>query len=275
MAKPYLHGHHASVLRSHTWRTVENSCPYLIPYLDNPKLKILDVGCGPGTISVDFTSRVPEGFVLGIDPSADVIEKARKHAEEKGITSVRFEVGDIFNWQSITGVEEGGFDIVHAHQVLQHLQDPLGALKVMKGLTKPGGIVAVRDVDYSAMTWYPEIPGLREWSNLYIAVAKGIKCDPNIGKRLHAVAMEAGFDRSDIETSGAVWVFSTPEERAWWCGLWADRTLHSNFKNSCIDNGFATEEDLIKIADTWRELEKREDGWFSVMNGQVVCHVKR
>jgi hypothetical protein len=125
------------------------------------------------------------------------------------------------------------------------------------------------------MTWYPEIPGLREWSNLYIAVAKGIKCDPNIGKRLHAVAMEAGFDRSDIETSGAVWVFSTPEERAWWCGLWADRTLHSNFKNSCIDNGFATEEDLIKIADTWRELEKREDGWFSVMNGQVVCHVKR
>jgi len=269
----YLHGHHASVLRSHSWRTVENSCPHLIPYL-KPSLRILDVGCGPGTITTDLASRVPQGFVLAIDPSAEVIEKSRNHAKEQGVTNVRFEVGDVFNWKDVEGVEEGGFDIVHAHQVLQHLQDPLGALKEMKRLTKPGGVVAVRDVDYSAMNWYPEHDGMRKWMNLYIAVAQGIRCDPNIGKRLHAVAMEAGFPRSDIETSAAAWIFSTPEEREFWCGLWADRTVQSEFKNKAIASGFATEKDLEEIAETWREMEKKEDGWFAVIHGQIICHVK-
>ncbi|KAF2795696.1 methyltransferase UbiE [Melanomma pulvis-pyrius CBS 109.77] len=271
---PYLHGHHASVLRSHSWRTVENSCPHLIPYLSNPSLKILDVGCGPGTITVDLASRIPQGFVLAIDPSAEVIEKARKHAEEQGVKNVRFEVGDIFNWKALDGVQEGGFDVVHAHQVLQHLQDPLGALKEMRRLTKVGGIVAIRDVDYSAMNWYPEVDGMRKWLDLYIAVAKGIKCDPNIGKRLHAVAMEAGFPRNDIEASVAAWTFSTPEERAFWCGLWAERTVQSEFKHKAIESGLATEADLQAIAETWREMEKKKDGWFAVINGQIVCHVK-
>jgi ubiquinone/menaquinone biosynthesis C-methylase UbiE len=215
MSGPYLHGHHASVLRSHSWRTVENSCPHLLPYLKNPALKILDVGCGPGTISVDLASRIPQGFVYAIDPSADVIAKARQHAEEKGVSNVRFEVGDIFKWTGLDGIEEAGFDVVHAHQVLQHLQDPLGAMKEMKRLAKPGGILAVRDCDYSAMSWYPEHPGMDKWKELYINVANGLKAYPNIGKSLHAVAMQAGIPRSDIEASIGAWVFSTPEERAW------------------------------------------------------------
>jgi ubiquinone/menaquinone biosynthesis C-methylase UbiE len=252
---------------------VENSCPHLIPYI-KPSLKILDVGCGPGTISVDLASRVPQGFVYAIDPSAEVIEKAKKHAEEKGITNIRFETGDIFNWKGLESVEEGSFDVVHTHQVLQHLKDPLGALKEMKRLTKPGGIVAVRETDYQSFTWYPEVDGMREWSDLYITVAKKLECDPNIGRRLHAIAMEAGFDRNDIETSGSMWVYSTPSEMAWWCGLWAERTLHSNFKDNSIAFGLATQEDLEKVANTWRELEKKKDAWFSVPNGQIICHVK-
>jgi ubiquinone/menaquinone biosynthesis C-methylase UbiE len=215
MSGPYLHGHHASVLRSHSWRTVENSCPHLLPYLKNPTLKILDVGCGPGTISVDLASRIPQGFVYAIDPSADVIAKARQHAEEKGVSNVRFEVGDIFKWADLDGVEEASFDVVHAHQVLQHLQDPLGAMKQMVRLVKPGGVLAVRDCDYSAMSWYPEHPGMDKWKELYINVANGLKAYPNMGKSLHAVAMQAGIPRSDIEASIGAWVFSTPEERAW------------------------------------------------------------
>ena len=170
MSGPYLHGHHASVLRSHSWRTAENSCPHLLPYLSNPSLKLLDVGCGPGTITVDLASRVPEGFVIGIDPSADVIQKARKHAEEKGVTNVRFEVGDIFNWKEIDGIQLGAFDVVHAHQVLQHLRDPLGAMAELKKLTKKDGIVAVRDCDYSAMNWYPEHPGMHTTDTIDYAI---------------------------------------------------------------------------------------------------------
>jgi ubiquinone/menaquinone biosynthesis C-methylase UbiE len=274
MSGPYLHGHHASVLRSHSWRTVENSCPHLLPYLNNPSLKILDVGCGPGTITVDLASRVPQGFVYAIDPSADVIEKAREHAKEKGITNVRFEVGDIFTWQDLDGVEEAAFDVVHAHQVLQHLQDPLGCMKEMKRLTKPGGIIAVRDCDYGAMDWYPEHPGMQKWKELYIKVALGLKAYPNMGKMLHSIAMQAGIPRGDIEASIGAWCFSTPEEREWWCGLWADRTVKSDYKQRVLDGNHGTEAELEEISTTFREMEKKEDGWFAVINGQIICHVR-
>lgn len=214
MSGPYIHGHHASVLRSHSWRTVENSAPHLIPYL-KPSLKILDVGCGPGTITVDLASRLPQGFVYAIDPSAEVIKTARQYAKDKGITNVRFEVGNIFNWQSLDGIEEAGFDVVHAHQVLQHLQDPLGCMKEMVRLTKKGGIVAVRDSDYGAMNWYPEHPGMQKWKDLYTKVAMGLKAYPNMGKMLHSIALQAGIPREDIEASIGAWCFSTPEERKW------------------------------------------------------------
>ena len=51
----YTHGHHESVLRSHRWRTAANSCAYLLPHL-RPDMSLLDVGCGPGTITADLPS---------------------------------------------------------------------------------------------------------------------------------------------------------------------------------------------------------------------------
>lgn len=273
MAK-YLHGHQESVLRSHSWRTVENSCPHLLPYLNNPSSTILDVGCGPGTISVDLAARVPQGFVYAMDPSLEVIEKARKHAEEKGVKNVRFEVGDIFSWDKLDGLKEADFDIVHAHQVLQHLQDPLGAMKEMKRLVKPGGLLAVRDCNYSAMDWYPEHPGMQKWKDTYIKVAEGLKAYPNMGRQLHAVALQAGFPRSDIDASVGAWTFSSPDERHFWCDLWAERTVKSDYKQRALEGGYATEQDLEEIAATWREMEQKEDGWFVVINGQIICHVR-
>lgn len=69
MTSSYISGHHKSVLTSHEWRTAENSAGYLLPYLDRPDILLFDVGCGPGTITLDFATRLPQGHVWGIDPS--------------------------------------------------------------------------------------------------------------------------------------------------------------------------------------------------------------
>ena len=75
MTNRYTHGHHASVPRSHTWRTAENSAAYLLPRLA-PGQRLLDVGCGPGTITVDLASRLEPGLVVGLDPDTAVVRQA-------------------------------------------------------------------------------------------------------------------------------------------------------------------------------------------------------
>src|SRR3954447_24913964 len=121
----YTHGHHESVLRSHRWRTVENSAAYLVPHL-RPGLELLDVGCGPGTITAGFATRLSPGQVRGIDFSADAIDAARR--DHPGVD---FVTGDVYTLK----FEDASWDIVHAHQVLQHLSDPVAALKEMRRVT--------------------------------------------------------------------------------------------------------------------------------------------
>src|SRR4051812_21492032 len=121
----YTHGHHESVLRSHRWRTVENSAAYLTPHL-RAGTRLLDVGCGPGTITSDFSRLVAPGVVVGIDASAQVIAEARR--DHPGVS---FVVGDVYGLD----FPDASFDIVHAHQLLQHLADPVGALQEMLRVT--------------------------------------------------------------------------------------------------------------------------------------------
>ena len=115
----YTHGHAEPVLQSHRWRTAENSAGYLLPSLRSG-LDLLDVGCGPGTITVDLAARVAPGRVLGIDISDEPLAEARGLAERSGV-DVTFEVGDVY----ALAEPDDSFDVVHAHQVLQHLTDPV------------------------------------------------------------------------------------------------------------------------------------------------------
>jgi len=257
----YTHGHHESVLRSHTWRTVDNSAAYLALHL-TPGVTVLDVGCGPGTITADIGRRVAPGKVLGIDASAGVIEQARRGAD--GGPNVEFRVADLH----ALDVEDGAFDVVHAHQVLQHLADPVGALRQMKRVCKPGGLVAARDGDYGAFRWYPDEPALDRWLALYRTIARRNGGEPDAGRFLLAWAHAAGF--GDVRPSASVWCFATPDDRAWWGGLWADRMTESAIARQAIDERFATADELRGIADGWRRWAAHRDGWFAALHGEIL-----
>ncbi|MCE7081639.1 methyltransferase domain-containing protein [Streptomyces sp. ST2-7A] len=265
----YAHGHHTSVLRSHRWRTAENSAAYLLPHL-RPGTNLLDVGCGPGTITLDLAERVAPGDVVGIDPAPDVLETARAEATARGGAAgkARFVTGDITEPES-SALPTGGFDVVHAHQVLQHLGDPVEALRAMRRLCRPDGMVAVRDADYAAMTWWPRPPALELWAALYRRVARAAGGEPDAGRRLWGWAREAGF--TDITPSASSWCFAEPADREWWGGLWAERCTASGFARLAVTGGHATEEELAAIAAGWREWAAAEDGWFAVLHGEVLC----
>ena len=255
----YTHGHHESVLRSHRWRTVENSARYVIPHL-RPGLDLLDIGCGPGSITADFAGRLAPGNVCGIDPSSDVIAAAQR--DHPGVA---FAIGDVYH----LAFEDASWDVVHAHQVLQHLTDPVAALKEMRRVVRPGGIVAARDSDYATFTWHPENERFVRWLTLYREIARSNGGEPDAGRQLRSWAQRAGF--AHIVTSASAWCFATPEERAWWGGLWAERMTASAIARQAIRDGRATQVDLNEMADAWRTWAAAEDGWFAVLHGEIVC----
>src|ERR1041384_658529 len=153
----YTHGHHESVLRSHRSRTAANSAAYLLPHLAAGK-SVLDVGCGPGPLPADLAELVAPGTVTATEVSEDILKLARDEAAERGIDTVRFAVADVH----ALDFPDDSFDVVHAHQVLQHVADPVLALKEMRRVCKPGGVVAARDGDYGGFRWVPEAPRLDE-----------------------------------------------------------------------------------------------------------------
>jgi ubiquinone/menaquinone biosynthesis C-methylase UbiE len=259
----YTHGHDDSVLRSHRWRTAENSAAYLLPVLE-PGMDLLDVGCGPGTITVDLGSRVAPGRTVGIDSAAAVIAEATTvHTD----SAVEFRVGDLMR----IDIPDGFFDVVHAHQVLQHLPDPVGALREMGRVCRPRGIVAARDSDYDAMTWFPADPDLDAWLDLYRRVARANGGEPDAGRYLLDWARRAGFE--EVTPSASAWCFATDEDRQWWGSLWADRTTQSAVADRALELGFASPDDLQRMVDAWRRWSYAPTGWFAVLHGEILCRV--
>jgi SAM-dependent methyltransferase len=258
----YTHGHHKSVLRSHVWRTVENSAAYIQEGL-RAGLEVLDVGCGPGTITVDLAARVAPGTVVGIDRSAEVIEQAQTNAV--GSPNVRFEVGDVYDLD----YPDDSFDLVHAHQVLQHLSDPVAALREMRRVCKIGGLVAARDADYASFAWAPADPRLEDWLATYRSVARANGGEPDAGRHLLGWALAAGF--AAVHPSASAWCFATPGDRSWWGGLWADRMRHSTVADQALAMGLATRERLTGMADAFHTWSADSAGWFAVLHGEVVA----
>ncbi|MCJ1250874.1 hypothetical protein MMC30_008102 [Trapelia coarctata] len=264
----YTSGHHASVLRSHTWRTAANSAPYLVPLL-RPNMHVLDVGCGPGTITADFSTLVPSGSVVGIDMSEEVLENARAEAIKRGIGNIKFEAEDIEKLR----YSDNTFDVAHAHQVLQHVGNPVQALREMQRVVRPDGIVACRDADFGAMTWFPDVPGLSDFIALYQKVARHNGGEPDAGRRIHAWAREAGLKTEKITKTAGTWCFSTKEEVGWWSGMWAERIIKSDFSKQAMGAGLADEEELRRFSEVWKDWGQREDAWFVLVHGEIICRV--
>jgi ubiquinone/menaquinone biosynthesis C-methylase UbiE len=264
MAQVYTTDHSTSVLRTHSWRTVTNSAPHLLPHL-TPNLKVLDVGCGPGSITISIAKQVPNGHVTGVEYVPDPLEGARELAKAEGVSNVTFQEGNIHDLP----FADNTFDVVHAHQVLQHISDPVLALQEMRRVVKKGGIVACRES--AELRWYPESIGIGLWREVTEHMQRARGGTPHPGRMIHVWAREAGFWNSSIKKSAGAWCFASDEERAYWGGSMEERARSSGFARSAVQDGFAKAEDLDIIAKAWREFVKNEDAWFGLLHGEILC----
>jgi SAM-dependent methyltransferase len=247
----YTHGHHEAVLRGHRWRTAENSAGYLLPHL-RPGLDVLDVGCGPGTITADLAERVAPGRVLGVDTSAEVLEQAR----DPGVRGVEFAVGNAYD----LGVADASFDVVH---------DPVAAGAEAARVLRPDGMLAVRDSDYAAFFWAPANPHLDRWLELYHELTARNRAEADAGRYLPAWVRAGGF--TDLTVSSSNWTFADAASRAWWGGQWADRVRHSSYATQALAYGLSDDDELAAIEAGWRRGIDEPDGVFVVPSVEVLA----
>jgi len=215
----YLPGY--KTVAHHEWRTVENSAPHLLAPLQrlatqNPNLKLLDVGAGSGTITASIVKYLPPaGHITAVDLSPDIVSRASAHAQEVGAADhITFQTASVYELSKTFG--ENVFDVVHASQMLCHLDSPVEALSEMLRVVKPGGVVALREIDMRVWSCYPDTETMRAFHRTQLATHGAAGGSNAAGPSLVSWAMKAGAKREDIEASMGAWMYSTLEERKVW-----------------------------------------------------------
>ena len=250
----YTHGHHESVVQSHARRRAEVEAWFLLPRL-GPGLKLLDAGCGPGTVTAGLARAVSPGAVIGLDAAPEVLEHARLHAAEEAVDNVSFVAGDVYSLD----FADAEFDVVYANQLLQHLADPVGALREMRRVLKPGGLLAVRDADYATMSPHPKFPEFIDWNRLYHEVAYRNRAEPDAGRTLPAWVRSAGFPEIEIHPNV---VDMDGDEARIWGRTWSQRILYSGIADQALEYGLADQSELQRISDGWTAWAESREPFF-------------
>jgi ubiquinone/menaquinone biosynthesis C-methylase UbiE len=252
------------VVNNHAKRTAERDAAFFLPHLKSG-MRLLDVGCGPGSITLGLALRVDPAHTVGIDPSESVIETARSLAKAQPAKHLTFEVGNIYEPR----FPAESFDAIFAHQVLQHLHRPVDALRQVRALLTSGGVVGVRDVDWGSTTFYPENQGIRRFLTLYYELARRNGGQPDAGRYLRHWVREAGFVEIRVTTATVSYTDSAATRE--WADTYANRTLHSHIAEKCLEYGLATHSELEAIAASWRAWGQDPDAFWCFSQTETVA----
>ena len=222
-------------------RSARTHAAYLLPHLSSGQ-RMLDFGCGPGTLSVGLAKAVEPGELHGIDMKESEIELARAAAAGGGHENATFHVGDVTDLP----FEDDYFDVAHCHTVLMHVPDTAATLQEVRRVLKPGGLVASREAIVASSFMEPVPEALhRAWDTFARLVAAN-RGHPQIGKHLKARFLEAGF--TDIRASASFDVFGTPEDVAFFHTFVTGWFLSPDVVAAATKHGLATHEQF----DEWR-----------------------
>lgn len=171
-------------------RTAERFASSLLPHL-KPGMRVLDCGCGPGSITLGLAAAVAPAETIGVDRSARAIELANTLAKESGVANATFREADVH----ALPFESEAFDAVFTHALLQHLPDPQRAVDEMVRVLKPGGVIALADFDYGGCLIWPHDPVLDLAADLMGKLHAADGRSPYVGRTLASLLHAAGIKR--------------------------------------------------------------------------------
>jgi len=192
----YTPGYSGSTLRLMLQRTAAKHAAFFTPLLRGG-MRLLDCGCGPGTITLDLAKFVSPGQVFGIDLEPGQVRYAQDQAKRHQHANASFGVGSIY----ALPFPDGHFDAVFAHALFEHLREPVRALREMKRVLRPSGLVGIRSPDWAGWVVHPLNPLLEKAFHLFkeIQIANG--GNPYVGRALKGLLRESEFSNISISAS--------------------------------------------------------------------------
>jgi ubiquinone/menaquinone biosynthesis C-methylase UbiE len=198
----YTPGYSAGAVRFMQQRCVEREGNFVLPHLKK-ELRVLDVGCGPGTITKGIAQRVHE--VVAVDMEASQLATARESLSAAGLNNVQFHQAGIYDLP----LASDSFDLVFAHAVFEHLARPHAALKEIHRVLKPGGKVALRSPDFGGFIVHPLEPEVHAALKYYENIQLANQGDIFAGRKLKEWTVTSGF--REVQWSASFGFTDDPE----------------------------------------------------------------
>ncbi len=255
----YTHGHAPAVVRHHAKRTAEEAAAFLLPELQ-PGMRLLDVGCGPGSITRGLAEIVAPGQVIGLDMSSETLDAARRDAAARGLENLRYEIGSVYE----LAFPDASFDAAYAHQVFQHLREREVALREMLRVLRPGGLIAVRDVDWGTVAYWPRDPWIDRFIEVHERTWYQNGGEPQMGRQLRALFNGAGI--ADVRITASVWCYATRGETTEWGQSYADRLVSSPMGDRPVEYSYASREDIQAMASALRAWGSHPDALWAFIH---------
>ncbi|MGD8476878.1 MAG: methyltransferase domain-containing protein [Burkholderiales bacterium] len=186
----YTLGYDASALAFVSRRTLESHGAFFIEHLHDG-MRVLDVGCGPASITVGIATRIGSGRVTGVDLSQSQVELAAQFAVEQGVTNAEFRTANAYELP----FDDAQFDALFSHALIEHLNEPERAMSEFLRVLKPGAVMGVATPDWGGFLYGPSSPPLKAAVRAYEAMQVRNGGDVTVGHKLSQYAVEAGFER--------------------------------------------------------------------------------
>jgi 2-polyprenyl-3-methyl-5-hydroxy-6-metoxy-1,4-benzoquinol methylase len=154
-----------------------------------PGMRVLDVGCGAGDVSLLLAEAVgPDGTVAGVDVDPAILKLARARAAGAGFANVSFRAGDLEDLRLDEPV-----DAVVGRLILLHVKDPATAVRALSRLVRPGGVVTFQEINMPRCRAVPPTPLAARYIDWIIGAFRAIGVNPNLGEQVASLLAEAGL----------------------------------------------------------------------------------
>jgi ubiquinone/menaquinone biosynthesis C-methylase UbiE len=244
----YTLGYGAAATAMMAGRTAEGHAAFFVSHLQ-PGMKVLDCGCGPGSVTLGLATIVAPGEAVGTDLEESQLEVGRKAAAQRGIGNARFEIADAYQLP----FADESFDAIFISAVLGNLREPARGLREAYRVLKPGGVIGVKEFDHSGDLVHPLDDDLAAGLELYNRLRRHNGHDPESGRKVLSMLEQCGFHNASMRATYET--FTSTAVLTQFGGLYA-ALISEAFAAPLQELGWATAAEIDRVVQSWRNFAK-------------------